>query len=140
MLSDWKTPAARRYLLRLTGFMVVYIMTILAVSFWFGRGGPHGWLRYAAAASPALPVLGVIWAMGAYMLELPDEYQRLKLATIMLWATGLTLAVCTVWGFLQNYAAVPSPPLYGVFILYMALFGLVQCVIGLRDQLAERGR
>ena len=135
MFSDFRTPAARRYSLRFSIFMAVYVATIFGVSFWFrGDGAPQGVLRYAAAALPALPVLGVIWAVGAYMLELPDEYQRLRLATSMLWATGLTLAVCTVWGFLQNYAEVWTPPLYSVFILFMLLFGLAQCVTALRER------
>ena len=135
MSPNSRTPAARRYTLRFSAFMAVYVVAIFGVSFWFrGDDAPQGALRYAAAALPALPVLGVIWAMGAYMLELTDEYQRLRLATGMLWATGLTLAVCTVWGFLQNYADVWTPPLYSVFILFMALFGLAQCVTAVRER------
>ena len=135
MFSDFKAPAAKRYTLRFSAFMAIYVLTIFGVSFWFrGQAAPQGALRYAAAALPALPVLGVIWAMGAYMLELPDEYQRLRLATGLLWATGLTLAICTVWGFLQTYAGVWTPPLYSVFILFMAVFGLTQCVAALRER------
>ena len=129
MRSDWKTPAARRYTVRVLGLMTLYVVVLLAVGSWFHGGSPpQGAVKYAAAAAPGLPVLGVIWAMGAYMTELPDEYQRLRLARAMLWATGLTLSACTVWGFLQTYAEAPSPPLYFVFILFMAAFGVVQGV------------
>ena len=135
MLNDWKTPHARRYTLRLMGFMTVYVGLIVADGIWFRSASPpQGWLKYAAAVAPALPVFGVIWAMGAFMVELPDEYQRLRLATSLLRATGLTLAICTAWGFLQNYADAPAPPLYGVFILFMAAFALVQGVSSLLER------
>ena len=135
MLSDGKAPHARRYTLRLVGFMSVYAALIVADGIWFRSATPpQGALRYAAAIAPAVPVIGVIWAMGAFMVELPDEYQRLRLATALLRATGLTLGVCTAWGFLQNYAEVPTPPLYGVFILFMGAFGVLQGVSSLMDR------
>jgi hypothetical protein len=127
MTSD-KSPAGRRYAVRFRICMVAYVIVLLGVAFWFrSAAAPTGAFRYVVAAAPALPVLGVIWAMGAYMLELPDEYQRMRLATDMLWATGITVAACTVWGFLQTYADAPAAPLYLVFVLLMAVLGLVQC-------------
>jgi hypothetical protein len=136
MSSEWKTPAARRYTVRLFGFMGVYVAVMIAVSWWFRHAAPQGPVRYAAAVAPALPILGVLWALGAYMIELPDEYQRLRLARSLLWGTGLTLGVCTVWGFLQAYAETPAPPLYFVFILFMAAFGLAQGVSTLLERRA----
>lgn len=126
-MSRWKTPASRRYLLRLGLAMGLYLI-VLAVSVRAFRSAapPVGTLKYALAVAPALPILGAIWAMGRFIVELPDEYQRLKLAVACLWATGLTLALCTVWGFLQNFAGVEGPPLYGVFIMFMIFLGVVQ--------------
>ncbi|CAN5214706.1 hypothetical protein BH09PSE2_BH09PSE2_16340 [soil metagenome] len=135
MRSEWKTPAARRYTLRVMGFMTAYVLVLLAVGFWFRSvSPPQGLLKYAAAVAPALPVIGVLWAMGAFMVELTDEYQRLKLAKALLRATGITLAACTAWGFLQTYAEAASPPLYYVFILFIAAFGLVQAVSSLLER------
>lgn len=136
MTSDWKTPAAKRYLLRLGVSMGLYLIVLaVAVRLFQSPAPPEGALKYAIAAAPALPVLGAIWAMGRYIVELPDEYQRLKLAVACLWATGLTLALCTIWGFLQNFAGVSGPPLYGVFMMFMIFLGMVQGV----SKIAGRG-
>lgn len=127
MTAEWNAPAARRYLLRLGGAMGLYVVTLaVAVKLFRSPTPPEGVLKYAVAVAPGLPILAAIWAMGRYIVELPDEYQRLRLAIACLWATGLTLGLCTVWGFLQNFAAVPGPPLYGVFIMFMIFLGLVQ--------------
>ena len=129
MQAEWNTPAAKRYLLRLGGSMGLYLIVLAVTVRWFRSDTPpEGTLKYALAAAPGVPVLGAIWAMGRYIVELPDEYQRLRLAVACLWATGLTLAVCTVWGFLENFAGVVAPPLYGVFIMFMVFLGLVQGV------------
>ena len=135
MPSEWKAPHAKRYTLRLVGFMTVYAVLIGIDGVWFRSGSPpQGAVKYAAAVAPALPVIGVIWAMGAFMVELPDEYQRLRLATSLLLEKWLTMAIFTAWGFLQNYAATPTFPLYFVFVLFMAAFGVIQGVTSLRER------
>ena len=126
-MHEWKTPAARRYLLRLGAAMGLYLIVLaVAVKLFRSPTPPEGTLKYALALAPALPLLGAIWAMGRYIVELPDEYQRLRLAIACLWATGLTLGLCTAWGFLENFAGVQGPPLYGVFVIFMIFLGLVQ--------------
>lgn len=136
MVSDWKTPAAKRYLLRLGGAMGLYLIFLaIAVRLFRSPAPPEGALKYAVALAPALPILGAIWAMGRYIVELPDEYQRLKLAVACLWATGLTMALCTGWGFLENFAGVSGPPLYSVFVMFMIFLGIVQGV----SSIAGRG-
>ena len=37
---------------------------------------------------------------------------------------GLTLALTTGWGFLQNYADLPSVPLFYVFMMFCIFQGL----------------
>ena len=141
MFWGWETPAARRYTLRILGLSLAYgVVLFIAVKWFKSPDAPRGWLRYAIALTPALPVLGIIWAMGAFMVEVKDEYQRMRLAVSILWATGLTMAACTVWGFLQNFADVPGPPLYMVYVLFMGLFGLVQCAWKLFETIGRRDR
>jgi len=127
-----QNPAERRYLVRFIPLMVAYVAIIFAVSFWFrGRTDP-GPLAYALSVLPAIPVVGVIWAMGRYLVEEQDEYLRQKQVRAILWATGVTVSVCTVWGFLQAYDLVPNVPLYWVFVLFCGGLGLGKCVTRLR--------
>ncbi|MGZ8998632.1 MAG: hypothetical protein ACXW2T_07235, partial [Allosphingosinicella sp.] len=74
----------------------------------FGRG-PAIW---GIAVLPALPLLFVFYAMGRYLAELTDEYVRMLEVRKALVATGLTLAVATVLGFLEIYAEAPHMPLF----------------------------
>ena len=53
------------------------------------------------AVLPALPLLYVFWIIGRYLAEQHDEYLRLLQVRKALVATGFTLAVATVSGFLE---------------------------------------
>lgn len=134
---DFRTSrAGRRYSVRFTLAMTAYVAVLFAVGFWVRAAAPPtGVLLYIAAAAPAVPLLGAIWAMGRYLVEETDEYQKARLVEAILWATGAALAVTTVWGFLETYAKAPHAPAYAVFILFSATLGLVQCA----RRLAERG-
>ncbi|MBX7250167.1 MAG: hypothetical protein K1X35_14120 [Caulobacteraceae bacterium] len=126
MTSDFSRPAARRYTLRMVVIMAFYVAAIFGAVWMFTNDPPQGALRYLVAAAPSLPILGVIWAVGMYFREEDDEYLRQRLAVTSLWATGLTLAAASVWGFLENFDTVPHVPLYYAFVFYWAAFGVVQ--------------
>jgi hypothetical protein len=111
-------PAARRYLKRFIPLMIAYTVTVLGTSFWLENGGPSGWLRYVVAVLPALPIIGVIAAMGAFIVEQKDEYQRMLMVRNSLIATAFALSVSTAWGFLQAYHLAPDYPGYAAFILF----------------------
>jgi hypothetical protein len=111
-------PAARRYLKRFVPLMILYTVAVVGVSLWMDRGGPTGWLRYVVAILPALPIVGVIAAMGAFIVEQKDEYQRMLMVKNALIATGFALSVSTAWGFLQAYGLAPPYPGYAAFILF----------------------
>jgi len=120
------SPAGRRYLKRFFPLMAAYVAAIFGVTWLFAAHPPEGPLRYALAVLPALPVIGVIWAVGAYLHEETDEYVRMRLAVTSLYATGATLAAACVWGFLEQFETVPHVPLYYAFVFYWAAFGLIQ--------------
>jgi hypothetical protein len=61
--------------------------------------------------------------------EEQDEFQRMVVVRAMLWGIGLTLAITTVWGFIETFANAPHFPLYLVFPLFTSLFGLAQTPI-----------
>ena len=126
MNTDPRSVASKRYIARFIPLMVLYVVALFGVTWLFNTSPPEGLLRYLAAALPALPAVGVIWAVGMYLHEEEDEYIRMRLATVSLYATGLTLAAATVWGFLEQFETVPHIPLYYAFVFYWASFGLTQ--------------
>ena len=128
MTSDLSRPASKRYTLRLAVIMAFYVVALFGAVWLFNNQPPQGVFRYLVAAAPSLPIFGVIWAVGMYFKEEDDEYLRMKLAVTSLWATGLTLAAASVWGFLENFEVVPHIPLYYAFVFYWAAFGLTQIV------------
>ncbi len=115
-----RKAAAKRYTLRMLGLMLAYMVILFAVGWAFHHHQlPAGPLRYLAAAAPALPIIGVIWAMQRFIEEEDDEYQRLLHGRTQAVATGVTMAVCTVWGLLEIYGGVPKAGMFWVFLVWM---------------------
>lgn len=120
------SPAARRYMKRFIPSMLLYVV-VLAGSLWgIGALKPQGPLLWALAVAPALPILMVIAVMGLFLIEETDELPRLVTAQSMLWGIGITLAVATVWGFLENADLVPHLSSFLMFPLFCAAMGLAQ--------------
>lgn len=126
MVANSKSRAGRRYMTRFAPSMIAYVIAIIAASYLTSRELVEGWLLYAVAVAPALGILGVIWAMGMYLVEETDEYIRMKLVRAMMVATAVTLSVATVWGFLEQFSEAPHVPAYYAFVLWCAAMGLAQ--------------
>jgi hypothetical protein len=121
-----RSPASLRYLRRFLSAMMAYAV-ILITALWLKENmAPTGLLAYALAVSPALPLLVAIWAIGRYMVEEDDEFQRKVMVESYLLASGATLAICTVVGFLQTFELIPAIPLWTVFPLMAACLGPAQ--------------
>ena len=119
------TPAMRRYLLRLAVSMTIYMVFLfVAVRAFKGPTPPAGVMAVVLAILPALPILGVFWAIGRLIVETKDEYQRMLFVKQSLIATGLTLSIVTVWGFLENFDQVSHAPGFYVAVLWFAMLGV----------------
>jgi hypothetical protein len=70
------------------------------------------------AILPGLAVLGWIWNMGRYYLQMTDEYLRNLEIRKAMWATAITLAISGGWGLLELFATVPRLPLFFIFPLW----------------------
>ncbi len=127
-----KFPMSRaegRYVVRLAATMAAFLVALFAVKRWFGSAWPPtGLWLYVAAVIPALPILAAIAVVGRYLVEEADEYQRVLLVRAVLWATGATLAVTTVWGFLEAYAHIRPPQAGLEFMLFCIALGVAQVV------------
>ncbi|HWT51699.1 MAG TPA: hypothetical protein VN113_05920 [Caulobacter sp.] len=128
------TPAGRRYLVRFFPAMTAYVVVLFA-SLWFIRARrPEGPLLWFLGLAPAIPVIAVIVVMGLYLMEETDEFLRTVLVQSMLWGVGVTMALCTAWGFLENVGVLQHFPLYLVFPVFCGAFGLAQPFVRRRYQ------
>lgn len=84
-------------------------------------GGP---LVYVVAASPAVPIAGMMWAV-LRLMQRSDEFVRAVLVKRFVISTGVTFVLCAVWGFLESFAKVPHAQLWLVFPIFWAVFGVV---------------
>jgi len=106
-MAMYRSPAIRRYLVRLVVLVVIYLITLIAAVSLFKANAVSGPAAYALAVVPALPIIGVFWAVMRFLIEEPDEFMRLLLVRQCLFATGFCLTIMTVWEFLQIFDLVP---------------------------------
>jgi hypothetical protein len=123
-MAKYKSPAIRMYLIRLSVLMTIYIITLLAAVTAFKSHAVSGIAAYALAVLPALPIIGVFWAVMRLLVEEPDEFLRMLHVRQSLVATGFCLTVMTVWEFLQNFDLVPpgNGGFGAAFFWFMGLF------------------
>jgi hypothetical protein len=120
------SPAARRYMKRFIPTMLLYVLVLVGSILAIKRLHPEGPLLWLLAVAPALPILAVIWVMGRYLVEETDEFLRAMAVQAMLWGIGVTLALATVWGFLENADLVPHLSSFLMFPIFCGAMGLAQ--------------
>ena len=112
-------PVERRYIVRLLGSMAVYGAVFLSAKpFQTAYAAPT--VRWTLALVLALSTLGAVWAIARYLVEEDDEYLRMRQAQAVLAATGLTLAVYTLWGYLAAFGLARELPAYDIFPVFSA--------------------
>ncbi|HEX6218392.1 MAG TPA: hypothetical protein VFZ35_03880 [Sphingomicrobium sp.] len=103
----YRSPAMRRYVIRLFVLISIYLVALFVAVRAFRADAVEGPLAYALAIFPALPIIGVFWAVMRLLVEEPDEFIRMMQVRQCLVATGFCLTVMTIWEFLQNFELVP---------------------------------
>jgi hypothetical protein len=122
-----KSPGAR-YTIGMTIWMALYAAALFGSITLIQSQAPTGPLLYLLAVLPALPIGGTILTFLAY-IERVDEYLRAVLVKRFIIATGLTLFICTAWGFLENNAGAHHFSLYLVSPLFWGLFGATSLIL-----------
>jgi hypothetical protein len=79
---------------------------------------------WGLALAVSAPVIGQIWATLSLMRE-SDEFVRAVVAKQFILASGLAMAVASVWGFGESYADAAHIPAWMIYPLFWACFGLV---------------
>jgi hypothetical protein len=129
MFCSFKNPAQRRYVIRMwvaAGFCIVFAFVSATV---FRHLHPTGIPAYLVAVLPALPIVGAIVGTGLYLAEETDEFQRNLLVQALLGGIGGTLAVVTVWGYLEDFAKTPRLDLILVYAMFWGFAGISYGVV-----------
>lgn len=113
-------PAYRAYLRRMAIAAVLYVAAIFTAAWALHPSPPATPLALAIALVPGAATLMMIIAIARLLVELDDEYLRLLEVRKALVATGLTLAITSVWGLLELLASVPRLEVFWVFPIWCA--------------------
>jgi hypothetical protein len=123
-MSSRFNPAQRRYNIRVIWLSLAYAGLLMGAVYGFNHHMFAGALAYGAAIMPALAIIGMFVAIGAYLVEERDEYLRVLTIRQTLWASGFALSIATVWGFLESFDLVDHIDSYYVAILWFGGLGL----------------
>jgi hypothetical protein len=119
-----RTPAAKRYLIRLLVAVTVYVIAVFLTMHIFHHGRLPLPAAIGLAIIPSIPIIAIITIVGLYLKEETDEFQRELYIKSLLWGTGGTLAITSFWSFLHIFAHVPAVDGFHVFVLFWLLVGL----------------
>ena len=123
------TRPGRTYTITVAGWMILYVVLLVGVIYGVRQGTvPEGPLRYALALLPAIPVAGVMFAVGKLMRD-SDEYVRALMAVRFITAAGITFTLATAWGFLEAIAGAPHIELYWVFVAFWIVYPLCTALV-----------
>ena len=119
-----RTPAWKRYNWRVIWLSLIYATFLLPAVYGFKHKLIPEALQYLVAILPALPIIGIFFAIGRYLVEEQDEYVRMLMVRQTLWASGFALSVATIWGFLENFDLVGHADGYWVCVAWFFGLGL----------------
>jgi hypothetical protein len=132
-LGNCNNTAQRAYTRRAVPLMIAYVAALFVAIWLHDAMAPTGPIAVALAILPALPLIGMIWAMGRLLVEEQDEYLRSLHVRQFMIATGFMLVVTCVWGFLETFELVPHVPMYWAFITWCAGLGIGTLVNEMRS-------
>jgi hypothetical protein len=132
-VGSCNNPAQRAYQRRAVPLMLAYVAALALAITLHELLAPTGPIAVALAVLPALPLIGVVWALGRLLVEEKDEYLRSLHVRQFMIATGFMLIVTCIWGFLEMFALAPHLPMYWAFIIWCAGLGIGTMVNELRS-------
>jgi hypothetical protein len=123
--------ATSRYFLRFFGAMLLYLVSLFGAKYLIDRDMVSGPVTWILATLPGLAIVGAFWAIAMRAIELEDEYLRMLMIRQLLIATGITLSLSAIWGFLEEFELVSHAELYWVAVIWflaLPIGGLVNRV------------
>lgn len=112
----------KRYRRQMLVLGIVYAALVATISWIIPISDWPEWPRRAGALLPVIPIALMVWAMGRYLSDEPDEFYRLIQTRASLAATGFVLVLGTAWGFLEEYTGLGPFPVLIIFPIWCAGF------------------
>ncbi|NCN83434.1 MAG: hypothetical protein GW808_07390 [Sphingomonadales bacterium] len=114
----------KRYFIRLMIFISLYMAILIGGLSWMNSiNPPDDPIPSVLALLTALPILGVFWTIFRLLVEIDDEYQRFLMTKQIVIGTAMTLAITTVWQFLNAYDVLLQGPQW-IGVIWLAMFGI----------------
>ena len=108
--------------------MSIYVVLVVVAALMVKHGHLQGWMLYACALAPAVPVILMLVQIGRYLKEERDEYVRAMTVRALLIATGALMGTIVVSDFLRSFAKVGNLPPFLCFMVFFLSFGAAQVV------------
>ena len=116
--------AYRTYLRRMIFAALLYLAAIFIAVKVLHHDAPISPTAVSLALLPGLAVLLMLRAIARLLIELDDEFLRMLEVRKALIATGVTLAVASIWGLLELLTMVPKLEVFWVFPIWCAGLGV----------------
>jgi hypothetical protein len=129
-----RNAAERRYQQRTIAASLAYALTLLGEEASIRHLILTDAVKFALALLPALSIIAVFLALGAYLIEEEDEYLRARTIKQILWGTGLALSALTFWGFPEDAGLLPHLPGYFAAVFWFAGFGIAHLLLKALDR------
>jgi hypothetical protein len=126
------TAANGRYVRRMAIMLGFYMVSLVASISILRHLHPNHVATILLALLPSIAIVGTIAVVGLYLKEESDEFQRMLLIQSLLWGMGCTLAITSVWGFLEMFADAPHLPQFYVFVIFWAIVSFAGGLISRR--------
>lgn len=123
-MSVAQSLAEARYNRRVLALSAAYGVALLLDTYLFRHAPLKGPLAALAALLPALPIIGIFFAIGRYLVEESDEYLRMLMTRQVLWASAFALTLATIQGFLEAYGVAPPLLPYAVVMAWFLGLGV----------------
>jgi RsiW-degrading membrane proteinase PrsW (M82 family) len=131
------SAAGKRYQRTVAVEMGAYVVIIEGVTQYVRHDHPAGWVLYAVAAAPSVPILGVLIAMGRYLRDETDEYQRNVMVRCLLIGTAVVLAVTAFFGFLRSFEWKGELPPFTEFVLFWLVMASAKVYYRFADRVKD---
>ena len=128
------SPAVTRYTRRFLIASFAYVLGLGIAVRLNAQMELDGVVAFGVALLPVIPILGMVWTMGRYLVEETDEYLRYRAMIANIVGLGAVLSIGSFWGFLETFDIVPHVPGWWAVPIWAIGLGVGQCGMALRDR------
>lgn len=115
-----KSSAQRAYIRRVIVLMAAYVTAVIGGAVADRLEILDGATTILAAVVAGLCIAGIFWAIGKLIVEEQDEFRRMLIVRQALIATGFSLSLSSIYGFLSAFDVLPKTDLFWAAILWFA--------------------